>query len=188
MLNKQDTGLIMVDVQGKLASLVSDSERMISNCAKLLSGALTLELPIVWLEQNPEKLGRTVEKLSGLLVGQTPITKFTFDACSEPSFIEHIQAADKKAWLICGIEAHICVYQTAMSLKKLGHEVHLVVDCISSREAGNKALAIEKMSSAGIKRTSLEMCLYELVKDCRAPEFKTILGLVKSSFGTKILR
>lgn len=79
MLNKENTGLIIVDVQGKLARLVSNSDAVISNCAKLIKGAQVLGLPIVWLEQNPEKLGQTVEELQALLIGHNPIAKFTFD-------------------------------------------------------------------------------------------------------------
>ncbi|NIY92861.1 hydrolase [Vibrio diazotrophicus] len=179
MLNKENTGLIVVDVQGKLARIVSGSEAVISNCAKLVKGAQILQLPIIWLEQNPNKLGKTVEELQTLLNVQNPIRKFTFDACREPAFVDAIRASGKTSWLVCGIEAHICVYQTVIHLKSMGFEVHLVSDCVSSRDQSNKDLAIQKLVSAGVDITGLEMCLYELVEDCRAPEFKDILNLIK---------
>lgn len=179
MLNREKTGLIVVDVQGKLAQLVSDSDALVSSCTKLVKGAQALDLPIIWLEQNPDKLGKTVEALHALLCEQQPITKFSFDACEEPFFQEAVQASGKTAWLICGIEAHICVYQTAIHLKNMGYDIHLVVDCASSRDELNKKIAIKKMAGYGVDMTSLEMCLYELVKDCRAPEFKEILHLIK---------
>jgi len=179
MLNKENTGLIIVDIQGKLASLVYNSDSLIANCQKLIKGAKALDLPIVWLEQNPEKLGATVGELSILLAEQESIPKFTFDACEEPGFMHTIRASSRKTWLICGIESHICVYQTASHLKNLNYDVHLVSDCISSRELVNKELAITKLSQHGVSITGLEMCLYELVKDCRAPEFKEILNLIK---------
>ena len=179
MLTKETTGLIIIDVQGKLARLVSHSDAVISNCAKLVKGVQALGVPIVWLEQNPDKLGRTVDELRSLLGQQQPITKFTFDGCGEPAFTSAIQATGKTSWLICGIETHICVYQTASQLQQLGYELHLLVDCVSSREQENKDLAIRKLAAAGVELTSLEMCLYELVKDCRAPEFKAILNLIK---------
>ncbi|MCF7363987.1 hydrolase [Vibrio diazotrophicus] len=179
MLNKENTGLIIVDVQGKLARLVSNSDAVISNCAKLIKGAQALRLPIVWLEQNPNKLGQTVEELKTLLNDRNPIAKFTFDACREPNFVEAIKTSGKTSWLICGIEAHICVYQTAIHLKKMGFEVSLVSDCVSSRDQSNKDLAIQKLAGSGVDITGLEMCLYELVEDCRAPEFREILNLIK---------
>jgi len=179
MLNKENTGLIIVDIQGKLARLVSNSDAVVSNCSKLIKGAQVLGLPIVWLEQNPEKLGQTVDELQALLIGHSPIAKFTFDACREPNFVEAIKTSGKTSWLICGIEAHICVYQTAVHLKNMGFEVNLVSDCVSSRDQSNKDLAIQKLAGSGVDITGLEMCLYELVEDCRAPEFKKVLNLIK---------
>ena len=179
MLTKQNTGLVVVDVQGKLARLVDDSDALISNCGKLAQGAQILGLPIIRLEQNPEKLGATVDELNDLLSDAKPIPKFTFNACDEPKFIEAVQAKDVDTWLVCGIEAHICVYQTALGLLELGYRVQVVGDCIGSRTALNKELAIRRLQDAGVQITGLEMSLYELVKDCRAPEFKLILSLIR---------
>jgi nicotinamidase-related amidase len=179
MLRKENTGLIVTDIQGKLARLVHDSDNIIANCAKLIKGSQALGLPIIWLEQNPEKLGSTVDEISSLLGTQNPIPKFSFNACEDPQFIRAVSAVNVNAWLICGIEAHICVYQTSMHLKHLGYEVQLVGDCISSRTLDNKNLGISKLSNNGIEVTGLEMCLYELVKDCREIEFKEILSLIK---------
>lgn len=179
MLKKENTGLIIVDIQGKLARLVDDSEVLVSNCKKLIKGVQALDLPIIWLEQNPDKLGSTINELSSLLTSQNPISKFTFDACAEPQFMQAVRNTNVDTWLICGIEAHICVYQTALNLKRSGFEVQLVCDCISSRMLANKNLAVSKLVNNGIELTGLEMCLYELLKDCRAVEFKEILGLIK---------
>ncbi|WP_194435473.1 isochorismatase family protein [Vibrio fluminensis] len=179
MLNKEDTGLIVVDIQGKLASLVDDSEVLIENCGKLIQGAQALGLPIIWLEQNPDKLGPTVDSLAELMGELTPISKFTFDGCSEVEFKHALNEAQKHSWLICGIETHICVYQTATHLANLHFDIHVVGDCVSSRDVLNKELALTKFSKENVKVTGLEMCLYELVKDCRAPEFKQILSLIK---------
>jgi nicotinamidase-related amidase len=179
MLKPTTTGLILVDVQGKLARLVDNSETVISNIQKLVQGCQALNLPILWLEQNPGKLGSTVAEIGNLIKPQPAIAKYTFNACQEPSFVKAVQVANVDTWLVCGIEAHICVYQTVMGLQDLGQKVHLVTDCISSRKPENKHLAIAKLTAQGIDMTSLEMCLYELVEDCRAAEFKTILQLIK---------
>jgi len=179
MLTINNTGLIITDIQGKLAQLVHNSEELVGNCEKLIKGVQALNLPIVWLEQSPDKLGPTVINLASLLGKQQPISKFTFDACLEPNFIDAVHAEKVETWLICGVEAHICVYQTAMSLKAAGYSVQLVCDCIASRKLDNKTLAVNKLIKHGIDVTSLEMCLYELVKDSRTAEFKEILSLIR---------
>jgi nicotinamidase-related amidase len=179
MLNKDNTGLIVVDIQGKLASLVYDSEALISNCEKLIKGAQALKLPIICLEQNPEKLGGTVNEISSLLSSVSPITKFTFNGCDEADFITAVKAENVDTWLVCGIEAHICAYQTALGLSQYGYNVQLVSDCVSSRTLANKQLGISRLMNKNIDITGLEMCLYELVADCRAAEFKAILRLIR---------
>lgn len=179
MLNKQNTGLIVVDIQGKLAHLVDDSSAFIANCEKLIQGFQALGLPIIYLEQNPDKLGSTIDQISLLLNKFEPISKFTFNACNEAKFINAVTAENVNTWLVCGIEAHICVYQTVIGLSDLGYKVQLVNDCVSSRTLANKQLGINRLIKNGIDITGLEMCLYELVKDCRSPEFKQILSLIR---------
>ena len=174
-----NTGLLIVDIQGKLARIVANSELVIANCGKLIQGAQALGLPIVWLEQNPDKLGQTVPELAQLLDGHSALTKFTFDGCLEPAVLDAVRQAQVDNWLVCGIETHICVYQTSTHLQQLGYQVQLVQDCVSSRLAENRQLGIERMAKHGIEITGLEMCLYELVKDCRVPEFKSVLNLIK---------
>ncbi|WP_164977557.1 hydrolase [Vibrio parahaemolyticus] len=180
MLSKGNTGLIVVDVQGKLATLMHESNALIENITKLVKGAKALDLPILWLEQNPERLGPTAEPIREVLEStHLPITKYTFDGCKEATFNVAVENAKVDTWLVCGIESHICVYQTAVSLRQSGYRVELVTDCVSSRTAANKALALAQLTANGVVLTGLEMCLYEIVEDCRAPEFKEILALIK---------
>ncbi|MCK6261692.1 hydrolase [Vibrio sp. ZSDE26] len=179
MLEKNNTGLIIIDVQGKLAHSVHENEALIANCTTLVKGALALDLPIVWAEQIPQKLGATVPQINSLLPDHQPIDKFTFSACDEPRFLDAIKSAGVDSFLICGIEAHICVYQTAAMLKGMGFNVEVVTDCVSSRTPENKALAINKLNRLGVQSTGLEMCFYELVKDSRSNSFKPILNLIK---------
>lgn len=180
MLSKGNTGLIVVDVQGKLATLMHESDALIENITKLVKGAKALDLPILWLEQNPERLGPTAEPIREVLEStHLPITKYTFDGCKEATFKVAVENAKVDTWLVCGIESHICVYQTAFSLRQSGYRVELVTDCVSSRTAANKALALAKLTANGVVLTGLEMCLYEMVEDCRASEFKEILALIK---------
>ncbi|MGO3738241.1 MAG: hydrolase [Marinomonas foliarum] len=179
MLRKDKTGLVVIDVQGKLATIVHDSEAFIANLVKLVKAAKLLGMPVLWLEQNPEKLGATVPELCEVLDMVEPIAKYSFSACGEPAFVEAVKKAKMNSWLITGIEAHICVYQTALGLLDLGYDVELVRDCVSSRTIENKDMALAKLARKGAEVTSLEMCLFELIGDCRADEFRGALSLIK---------
>ncbi|BFM04993.1 isochorismatase family protein [Halioxenophilus aromaticivorans] len=179
MLNAKNTGIIVVDIQGKLARIVDNSQATIAACKNLINAGQELGLPLVWLEQNPEKLGQTVPEIRKELLPNKPIAKTSFNGCAEPQFMEAVEHAQKSAWLVCGIEAHICVFQTATQLQQHGYQVHVLADCIASRHPHNKQIALERLASNGITISSLEMSLFELVADCRSPAFKPILNLIK---------
>ncbi|MDP2561762.1 hydrolase [Psychrobium sp. 1_MG-2023] len=179
MLSKHNTGLIVIDIQGKLAQIVSDSSGLLRNTTALIQGAQQLELPIIWLEQLPDKLGETSPELAQLLHPLQPIHKHTFSGYGEPAFIDALDEASVDHWLLCGIESHICVYQTALDLIKHRFHVELVSDCISSRHPDNKTLALNKLQRLGAKLTSVEMCLYEMIVDAHSDDFKPILRYIK---------
>ncbi|MBW1654292.1 hydrolase [Flavobacterium quisquiliarum] len=179
MLTQENTGLIIVDVQGKLARIVHESEKMISNLEKLIRGCQILSLPIIYLEQNPNGLGNTIPELKQLLGNQKAIEKYTFNAFENDEFKNAVLQTKRKQWLVCGIEAHICVYQTAVGLLTQNFEVEIVTDCTSSRSKNSIDLAFQKIQQKGVSLTNVEMCLYELVKDSRNENFKGILGLIK---------
>ena len=179
MLKADDTGLMVVDIQGRLARMMQDSDAMISNIVTLIESAKLLNLPILWMEQIPEKLGETVPEIQSVLTQHQPISKFTFDGCGEPAVVKAIEDSGINQWLLCGIETHICVYQTALSLLGMGRKVEIVADCVSSRSAYNKQLALQKMASLGAGISCLEMCLFELMVDSRNPVFRDIQKLLK---------
>lgn len=179
MLARENTGLIVVDVQGKLAQIVYESKAMIKNIEILIQGCRILEIPIIWLEQNPAGLGRTVPELQKHLNGYQPLEKFTFNACDTPKVVEAIADSGAVEWLVCGIEAHVCVYQTSLGLISRDYRVEVVTDCVSSRSKANIEIALEKLQDSGAGLTSLEMCLFEMLKDARREEFKKLLPLIK---------
>ncbi|MBV7414959.1 isochorismatase family protein [Aeromonas sp. sif2433] len=179
MLITSTTGLLVVDIQGKLARLVEESEPLIANTARLVQGARALGLPVIWLEQNPDKLGATVPELQPLQAGAKVLPKFSFGALGEPQVAAAIRQSGVSHWLVCGIEAHICVYQTVQGLLDGGAQVSLVVDAVSSRTAANKTVAVDQLVALGARLSSVEMCLYELLGDCRHPAFRQILALVR---------
>lgn len=179
MLTPENTVLIIVDVQGKLAQLMHKKEALFENLQRIIKGSQILGIPILWAEQNPEGLGPTIPEVARLLSNIQPISKFSFSCCGSERFMQELEALDRKQVLIAGIEAHVCVYQTTMDLLELGYEVQIVADAVSSRAAENREIGLARMKDAGASLTSTETALFELLKVARGVKFKEILKIVK---------
>jgi nicotinamidase-related amidase len=179
MLNTHDTALLVVDIQEKLARAMHAREEFIANVQRLVRGALALGIPIVWAEQNPKGLGPTVPEVAKLLCDLTPISKFSFSCGASESCMQQLRRIGRKHVLIAGIEAHICVYQTAAELTLAGFQVEVVADACSSRTPENKHIGLDKCRAAGSAVTSVETALFELLKVAEGPLFKQLLNIVK---------
>lgn len=178
MLSKENAVLIFIDVQGRLAELVDGADALFKNLRRLLEGMKALDVPVIATEQIPEKLGSTRDEFQPFIT-VPPITKTSFSCCGEPSFLKSLKKTGRRHVILCGIETHVCVYQTAMHLRESGYEVYAVADAVSSRDPANKALALRRMEAEGVKLTGTEMVLFELLGDAKAPAFKSILQIVK---------
>lgn len=178
MYKIEDTALVLVDVQGKLAEIVYKSEEMIDHLSRLIQGLKCLDIPIIWLEQYPKGLGPTHPKIKALLDGES-IEKMSFSCCDSELFMEALKKTGKQQLLIAGIETHICVYQTAIDLKERGYEVQVVSDAVSSRTKENVELALMRLRDEGIMLTSVEMILFELLRTAEHEQFKQISKIVK---------
>ena len=179
MLTVENSLLVVIDVQGTLAQKMHDRPFFIENLTKIIKGAQILNLPIIVSEQIPKKLGPTLPEISSLFSDFRPIPKASFSCCGDSEFMKKVNAAGRPQILLTGIEAHVCVYQTALELKDIGYEVHLLADCISSRTAENKRIATERMKTEGIKLTTTEMALFELMKSAEGDTFREIVKIVK---------
>jgi nicotinamidase-related amidase len=179
MLEIENTVLLIVDIQGKLAHLMDKKEHLFKNVQKLIKGMRTLGVPILWVEQNPRGLGPTIPEIVSLLSDIEPISKMTFSSCRNDRFVQALNALDRKQILISGIEAHICVYQTAADLVAVGYEVQAVADAVSSRTLENKEVGLQKMRDAGVGVTSVETALFELLKVAEGDQFRDIIRIVK---------
>jgi nicotinamidase-related amidase len=178
MLEIDNTLLVLVDFQGKLARIVQDSEQVIASACKLARAAAVLELPIIWTHQNPAALGTTVEELAGLLPGE-PIAKQAFSCWREPAFAKALAGRARRSVLLAGIETHICVFQTAADLCGAGYNVHVVADAVSSRTAANRQIGLARIGAAGATLTSVEMAVFELLGAAGGEKFKEILKIIK---------
>lgn len=179
MLTVENTALLIIDVQGKLAQLMQGKEVLFENLQRMIKGAQIVGIPIIWTEQNPKGLGPTIPKVAPLLSNSQPIHKLSFSCCGNEDFMRELRALNRKQILITGIETHICVYQTAMDLINLGYEVEVVADAVSSRTVENKEIGLEKVRDGGGKLTSTETALFELLKVAEGEKFKEILQIMK---------
>lgn len=179
MLKKEETVLVLIDIQGKLAQIVDNSEFIIGNIATVVQGAKELQLPVLWLEQYPKGLGHTVETIAQHLTDQSPIEKITFSAYQTEEFVQALEQTGRKKVLLAGIETHICVYQTAADLLANGYVVEVLADCVSSRTATNSEIGLQKMMQLGATITSVEMALFEMQQIAKGDSFKAISRLVK---------
>src|SRR4030042_462693 len=179
MLDIQNCLLVVVDVQGKLASLMHDRNALFKNIQILIKAAKLLDIPILWCQQAPDALGPTVPQIAELLADIQPINKSSFSCCNDEQFISKLTSITRPQILLTGIEAHVCIYQTAVDLKERGLVANVIADAVSSRTLDNKQIALSKMQAAGINICSTEMALFELLKTADHPKFKQIAKLVK---------
>jgi nicotinamidase-related amidase len=178
VLTSDETVLVVVDVQGRLARLMHEAQALFDSLARLVKGARVLGIPVITTEQNPTGLGPTVDEIAPLLPDPV-IPKMAFSCCGEPAFVDAVKATGRRQVLLAGIETHVCVYQTARDLLAGGWEVHVVSDAVSSRTAANRAVGLTKMQSAGAEVTSVEAALFEMLQAAEGPAFKQILEIVK---------
>jgi len=171
--------LIIIDVQTKLLAVMHNYPLLLENLKKLIRGAQVLEVPIIFTEQYPDGLGQTHPEIFSLLSEVQPITKLAFSCCSEENFMNELHKINRDQVIVCGIESHICVYQTCRDLIDKKYEVHLVTDCISSRKPENTDLTVSKLQSYGVYPTSVEMALFEMLKDASNSAFKKIAKIIK---------
>lgn len=179
MLSDKNTALVVIDVQEKLSRVMYQKERLFENLRKLISGIKVLGIPVLLTEQNPEGLGRTIPEMAELLADVPPLPKFCFSCWGDERFTHRVEGLGHRSILLCGIETHVCVYQTAMDLLGAGYEVQVVADAVSSRTAANYTIGLERMKDEGVVITSTEMVLFELLKVARGLKFKEILKIVK---------
>lgn len=172
--------LVIVDVQEAFRKAIPDFALVTSRIAMAVRGLRVLEVPVVVTEQYPKGLGRTAEELMLTLPdGFEPIEKSTFSAFGEPSFVDVLATAERKQILLCGIEAHVCVSQTAHDLLDNGYDVHLLTDCIASRFEIDKAAGLNKMLAGGAFASSVEMALFEALRDSKHEKFREVQAQIK---------
>jgi len=170
---------VVVDVQGKLAQLMHGKDALFRNIQILIQAAHILEIPIVWCQQCPEALGPTLAEIAQLLGDNEPINKAAFSCCAAGQFNTTLNELSRDQILLCGIETHVCIYQTAVDLLRKGFDVSVVADAVSSRTLENKRIALERMAAENVRIRCTEMVLFELLRTADHPRFREIAKLIK---------
>jgi nicotinamidase-related amidase len=175
-LRRDDVLLAVIDMQERLLPVIADREKVVENALKLVKFSRILGLPIIVTKQ--QNLGETIAELHTELKDIEPILKWEFDCFESRAFTDRLDPLERKTIIIIGIEAHICVAQTA--LHALSHyKVHVASDAVSSRSTYNWDVALQRLRQAGAIVTSTEMVIYELLGRAGTTEFREALKLVK---------
>jgi nicotinamidase-related amidase len=179
LMNREDSALLVIDVQTKLFDLISQRARIAWNIRRLLDAAEALSVPVAATEQYPDKLGPTVPDLKGRVGNALAKRCFSATECGE--VFERWRAESRYRVLLCGIEAHVCVMQTALDLVASGFEAYVAVDAVGSRFAIDQEMALRRMAAAGVILTTTEAAMFEWCRTSDRPEFKKISALAKES-------
>jgi len=179
-LDKDKTALVIVDIQEGFRNAVPDFEAIASRAALAVRGFQILGAPVLITEQYPKGLGRSAKEILSISPDDFRIfEKTAFSSCGAESFGEALKEARAEQIVLCGLETHVCVNQTAHDLLVRGFQVHLLIDCVSSRFERGKTAGLAKMKQSGVIPSSLEMALFELMNDSKNEHFKQIQQLIK---------
>ena len=176
LISRDDTVLVIIDMQERLFPVMAEKEKLLENLMRLVRFSKVLELPVVVTEQ--EKLGSTLPEIKEELKEVRPMGKVDFNCFGCEDFTKTLAGLEKKTLLLTGIEAHICVAQTALHAVS-SYTVHVVSDAIASRSPQNHRVAVERMMQRGVTVTSTEMAIYEVLERAGTDIFREVLRLVK---------
>lgn len=179
-LRPDDTALLVIDVQERLLPTIVDRDKLCQNCAVLVRMAGLLGLPTLVTEQYVKGLGRTDERISAAMTNPAArIEKTQFSAAIDV-VLEQLHAWRRTTVLLCGLEAHVCVLQTALDLQALGRQCFVCTDAVSAGQRDQIGPAYQRLQAGGVLLTGVVSAMYELMQDARHPAFRGCLELAKA--------
>lgn len=179
LIDAKRSSLLLVDVQENLAPVMADARAVYRGCGLLLRAAARLDIPVTASEQYPKGLGPTVGELAQLLPDGAAVEKIHFACSAEPAITDRLAGMGRDQVVIAGIEAHVCVLQSALGLKERGYQVFVVADACSSRLAANHQAAMQRLAANGVHVVTVEMAVFEWLHRAATPEFKELVALIK---------
>ena len=178
-LEKENTGLLIIDVQEKLMQVMGQRQRIVENIKKLVLLSKLFDFPVILTEQYPKWLGPTIPEVAESLPGYEPISKLHFNCCDLDAFNHRLDSEGLSNVIITGVESHICVFQTCFSILERGYRVHVPQDAIDSRTDENWRVGLDLMKQAGAVITSTETVIYQVLIKAGTKEFKQMLKVMK---------
>jgi len=179
-LRQNSTLLVVIDMQPPFLQNIWEGERLVGNVTTLLEAARLLRLPIVPTQQNTDRMGASIPEVTKRLPSLcVPFDKMCFSCCSDDAFISEVSRSGRKQVLLCGVETHICIAQTALDLIATGYQVHVSADAVSSRTQPNWQIGLNRIERAGGILTSTEAAVYELLAEAGTADFREMLPFFK---------
>jgi len=179
LLDRPHVQLLVSDMQEKMIAAIHDADRIVRNNAVLLQAAARLGVPQTILMHNPSRLGDYPESLAQHFKAPVVLTKMVFSACREKTVEGHLKHSSRQQILLTGVEAHVCVLQTALDLIERGFQVFVPHDAVGSRDPENKQWALQRMQQQGCQIVSTESALFELLVEAGTEEFRELRVLIK---------
>lgn len=181
LLRAEDCMLLVIDIQDRLYQAMEKGfrETFLKNSLILLEAAKVLDMPVVVSEQYPGGLGPTLDEVKGRIEGVPRFEKMSFSCCRDRALKDRIDAPARKTVIVCGIETHVCVFQTVMDLLMAGYRVVVADDAVCSRRAHDRSTALFEMGRAGARIYSTEMIAFMLLERAGTPRFKQLSPLFK---------
>jgi nicotinamidase-related amidase len=173
------TVLVVVDIQEKFRDLIHGMDQVLANTGRLISFCQQLEIPIITTEHYPRGLGVTVPEIRNLCSPFDPIEKIDFSCAGCAPFNRALAALKRDQVILCGIETHVCIYQTAFDLLRQGKQVVAAVDAVSSCSAANRELGLVHMSRLGVQNMGTQMLMFEILQKAGSPAFKAVANILK---------
>lgn len=177
-VDRDDSALLVVDVQDKLLALIDRTQEVLTNIAFLLDVAKLLGLPVLATEQYPKGLGPTSKAIAERLPQPIP-EKTAFSCCGADGFDEQCARLGRTTLIVTGIESHVCIMQTVLDLLERGHRVVVPVDAIAARTRHDHDWAVHRLDRAGATLTTTEAIAFEWLGSSKAPEFKAVSAMVQ---------
>jgi nicotinamidase-related amidase len=179
LLSPDRSLLLVIHVQARLAAAIDGKNAVVERCAKLVKAARRLDIPLIVLELNPASLGASVPAIADLVAPDEVIAGTHYSCAREPELRGRLQVAGRSQIVLCGMEAHVCVLQTALGLAEKGYDVSVVADAVGTRLPSDHAAAMTRLVQQGVTVATSEMVMFEWLQHAGNAAFKDVLALIK---------
>jgi nicotinamidase-related amidase len=179
LIDRRRSALLVIDMQERLMPAMTGAEPATANAVRLMQAAGRLGVPVLVSEQYPKGLGRTVAPIGALAPTGAIAEKLSFSCLDDPGWRARFEHLHRGQAIVAGVEAHVCVLQTALGLRAEGYETAVVADAVASRKAESRALALDRLRQNGVEIVTAEMVLFEWLGRAGTPEFKALSELIR---------